>query len=370
MPLENKRGKASNESQMQDHKRNFSKWFRPGLIMAATGIGASDIITATICGATYGVALLWALVLGAFFKFVLTEGLARWQLATGTTVIEGWARFLPRWVLVLFAFYMILWSIAVSGALISGCGLAIENISGGTIRRSWGALGHTLVAFAFIYTAQTDKFVRAMKPLIALMFLSIVVCGLLTFREPVEALKGLFVPTIPTKGGTYVLSLIGGIGGSLTLLSYNYLLRDEGKVDPRNLKSVRVDLATAYIFTALFGISVVFIAHRVFFTSGISITDREAISRMAEQISQVAGPMGFYIYSIGFWAAVLASLVGVWKTIPYIFVDCYSLLSQFSKLKREAAMNTSSWYFRVGLIFMAFISVPFALLDRPLIIIV
>ena len=101
-------------------------WFGPGLIMAVSGIGASDIITATVGGATYGTTLLWALVLGGFFKFVLTEGLARWQLATGTTLLQGWARYLPRWVLHLFAVYLVLWSIAVSGALISGCGLAIE----------------------------------------------------------------------------------------------------------------------------------------------------------------------------------------------------------------------------------------------------
>jgi Mn2+/Fe2+ NRAMP family transporter len=68
------------------------RWLGPGLITAASGIGASDIVTATVGGAAYGVTLLWALALGAFFKFVLTEGLARWQLATGTTLLEGRAR--------------------------------------------------------------------------------------------------------------------------------------------------------------------------------------------------------------------------------------------------------------------------------------
>ena len=92
----------------------------PGLIMAVSGIGASDIISATVGGATFGTSLLLALVLGAIFKFVLTEGLARWQLATGTTLLQGWARYLPRWVLLLFFAYLVLWSIAVSPALISG----------------------------------------------------------------------------------------------------------------------------------------------------------------------------------------------------------------------------------------------------------
>ena len=338
--------------------------------MAASGIGASDIISATVGGATYGVTLLWTLALGAFFKFVLTEGLARWQLATGTTLLEGWARYLPRWVLAVFMGYLVLWAIAVSGALVSGCGLAIENITRGAVPRSWGAFAQAVVAFGFIYAARTGGFARVMKPLIVVMFFSIVACAALTFREPAAALKGLLAPSIPARGGAYVLSLIGGIGGSLTLLSYNYLLRDDKKVDPANLRSVRMDLAMAYLFTAVFGLSVMLIANRVFHAAGVAITDQEAVSRMAGQLAEITGPVGFYIYSIGFWAAVLASLIGVWQTVPTIFADCYSLVRRIPQPERNAAMNPSSWPYRAALAFMALVSVPFAFLGRPLLVVV
>lgn len=338
--------------------------------MAASGIGASDIISATVGGATFGVVLLWALALGAFFKFVLTEGLARWQLATGTTLLEGWARHLPRWVLAAFAAYLVLWAVAVSGALISGCGLAVENITNGAIPRSWGALAQAAVAFAVIHSARGSGFSQVMKPLIGVMFFSIVASATLTFSEPAATLKGLFVPTIPTGGGAYVLSLIGGIGGSLTLLSYNYLLRDEGKVDPRNLGGVRLDLAIAYVFTAVFGLSVMLIADRGFHAAGVSLTDREAVSRMAGQLAETTGPAGFYVYSIGFWAAVLASLFGVWQTVPSIFADCYSLLLRLPDRERDAAMLPSSRQYRAALAFMALMSLPFAFLGRPLLVVV
>ena len=345
-------------------------WLGPGVVMATSGIGASDIVAATVGGATYGLALLWALAMGAFFKFVLSEGLARWQLATGSTALEGWAHQLPRWVLVLFAGYLVLWAVAVSGALISGCGLAIENITGGAVARTWGSVAQATAVFVLIWSAHSGAIARVMKPLIVLMFVSIVACAALTFHEPLAVLRGLFVPTIPRGGGTYVLSLIGGIGGSLTLLSYNYLLRDEGKVDPRNLRAVRLDLATAYIFTAIFGLSVMLIAHRVFHSAGIAITDREAVSRMAGALSALTGSAGFYIYSIGFWAAVLASLVGVWQTIPSVFADCYSLLRRMPPNERKAATQPGSPPYRSALLFMALASVPFAFLDRPLLIVI
>lgn len=338
--------------------------------MATSGIGASDIITATVGGATHGLTLLWALVLGAFFKFVLSEGLARWQLATGLTALEGWSRYLPRWILVGFAVYLVLWTVAVSGALVSGCGLAIENISGGVVPRTWGGFIQAVVAFMLIWKAHTGMLTRVMKPLVIVMFVSIVACAALTFREPVAVLHGLFVPEIPRGGGTYVLSLIGGIGGSLTLLSYNYLLRDEGEVDPRNLRAVRLDLATAYLFTAIFGISVMLISNRVFYAAGVVITDRDAVSRMAGALAALTGPAGFYIYSLGFWAAVLASLFGVWQTIPSVFADCLCLLRRVPPDLRTVAILPSSSTYRSVLLFMALASVPFAFLGSPLVIVI
>jgi len=338
----------------------------PGLIMAVSGIGASDIISATVGGATYGTTLLWALVLGAFFKFILTEGLARWQLATGTTLLQGWARYLPRWVLLLFCGYLVLWSIAVSGALISGCGLAVVNLSGGKVSFAVAAIGHAVVAFVLLQFAGNAVVGRIIKPLIAAMFISVVVCAALSFRDLNAVLRGLFVPAIPSGGARYVFSLIGGIGGSLTLLNYNYLLRDEQRVAPANLRYVRIDLALAYLFTAVFGLSVTLIAARVFHAAGIPVTDNEAVSRMAGQLTEVTGPPGFYVYSIGFWAAVLASLFGVWQTVPHIFADCWDLLRRRAPASIAGNSSHRPASYTVALSFMALAAVPFAFVQRPL----
>ena len=68
----------------------------------------------------------------------------------------------------------------------------------------------------------------------------------------------------------------------------------------------------------------------------MTITDREAVSRMAGALAALTGSAGFYIYSTGFWAAVLASLVGVWQTIPNVFADCYSLMRWLPPSNRMA----------------------------------
>ncbi|MDA2937896.1 hypothetical protein MYX75_06500 [Acidobacteria bacterium AH-259-A15] len=71
----------------------------PGILVAATGVGAGDLATGAIVGGKLGVAILWAVIVGAFLKFVLTEGLVRWQLVTGDIVLEGCAHHFGGWAL-------------------------------------------------------------------------------------------------------------------------------------------------------------------------------------------------------------------------------------------------------------------------------
>ncbi|HEY6506894.1 MAG TPA: Nramp family divalent metal transporter, partial [Vicinamibacterales bacterium] len=92
--------------------------FGPGLLLAATGIGVGDMVSSTIAGAEYGLTLVWALVFGVVIKFAITEGAARWQLATGATLIEGWREVLPSAIIAAFFLYFVVWSYFVSSALV------------------------------------------------------------------------------------------------------------------------------------------------------------------------------------------------------------------------------------------------------------
>ncbi len=87
----------------------------PGLLIAATGVGAGDVVAAAVAASRFGYAVLWAVLFGAVLKYVINEGLARWQLATGTTMIEGWTSRLGRGFQVAFLVYLILWSFIVGG---------------------------------------------------------------------------------------------------------------------------------------------------------------------------------------------------------------------------------------------------------------
>ena len=100
----------------------------PGLLVAATGVGTGEIATGSFAGSLLGNAILWAVLVGALLKYVITEGLARWQLATGTTILEGAAEKLGRTAILVFLPYLLLWTFFTASALMSACGRAAMKV--------------------------------------------------------------------------------------------------------------------------------------------------------------------------------------------------------------------------------------------------
>jgi Mn2+/Fe2+ NRAMP family transporter len=245
----------------------------------------------------------------------------------------------------------------------------MANLTGGFVPRAWGAVAHALAGGAVVLVGGFKGFEQVMKVLIATMFFAIVACALVTFRDPAAVVRGLLVPRVPAGGGGSFLSVLGGIGGSIAMLAYNYWLREERMAGPRWMRYVRADVAIAYAFTALFGMSVMVIANRAFHEAGVTITNAQAVTRMAETLGTIVGPAGFYAYAIGFWAAVFASLLGIWQSIPYLCADCYGLLRDRSAAERERLTQVTSRPYRLGLLFITAVPIPMAFIDQPLFVI-
>jgi hypothetical protein len=171
---------------------------------------------------------------------------------------------------------------------------------------------------------------------------------------------------VPAGGATSVLSVLGGIGGSIAMLAYNYWLREERMVGPKWLGFVRADITIAYVFTAVFGMAITIVANQAFHASGVTITNAQAVTKMAETLGAIIGPIGFYAYSIGFYAAVFASLLGVWQSTPYLFADYYGLMRGYPRAVRENLTQITSAPYRLGLLFITAVAIPFAFVDQPL----
>ncbi len=340
-------------------------WFyrlAPGILIAATGVGAGDLITASLAGSKVGVALVWAVVVGAIFKWVLNEGLARWQMATGTTLLEGWVERLGHGIQWVFVVYLVAWAFFTGGALITACGVAGAGICdlGRPLSEAkvyWG-VAHALVGLALVWMGGFRLFEKIMSVCIGVMFCAVMATALMVGPNWGALGRGLW-PSMPADSLIWTLGLMGGVGGSVTLMSYGYWIREQRRSGLAGVRQCRLDLAVGYTMTALFGAALLSIGSRLSLDKG----DAVAIE-LADQLAGVMGPAGKWIFLIGFWGAVFSSLLGVWQSIPYLFADFVLIRKGVSAEARREIDYTRTRGYRGFLLALAI--VPMAVLGRRL----
>ena len=348
----------------------------PGILVAATGVGAGDLATAAFTGGELGLAILWAVIVGAFLKFVLNEGLARWQLATGETLLEGCAERFGRPIIWLFLCYLAVWSFLVAAALMGAVGVtghAIYPLFGTEAANAnkifYGVL-HSALAVVLVNVGGYRLFGRIMGVCIGIMFV-VVVLTAVAMRPPLgELASGLLWPTIPkitSEGVSWTVALMGGVGGTLTVLCYGYWIREEGRQGIEDLKTCRIDLATGYVMTAVFGLAMVVIGSSLGPMEG---GGAKLIVEIVAQLEATLGPLAKWAFLLGAWGAVFSSLLGVWQSVPYLFADSWSLANRGRQGKKAVGVDTKSLPYRAYLYGIALVpivglvAVPFKTMQK------
>jgi Mn2+/Fe2+ NRAMP family transporter len=328
----------------------------PGLLLAATGVGGGDLATASFVGDMLGTTVLWAALAAAFLKYVVTEGLARWQLATGDTLLEGVAHRFGRAVIALFLLYLLLWSFFVGSAQMSANGATLHAIFPvfADARNGKVVFGivSSLAGLALVLWGGFRIFEIAMRVCIGSMFVTVVVTAALLWPGTGAVLTGLVVPRVPTADAgalTWTVALIGGLGGTLTVLSYGYWMREEGRTSSADLRSCRIDLGASYLITAVFGIAMMIVGSTVH----VEGEGTQLLVALSNQLGVVLGPAGKWAFLIGTFGTVFSSLLGVWQSAPYLFADCWRLLT--TERGAPVGVDTRAAPYRLFLVVLALI---------------
>ncbi len=311
----------------------------PGMLVAATGVGAGDLATGALTGTQFGVTLLWAVFVGAAFKLIVNEGLARWQLVTGSTLLEGCMLHFGKTVHWIFVIYLVIWSYLVGAALMSACGATAHAIwplrDAATDKIIYG-IGHSALAMLLIRWGGFRLFERLMSASIGIMF-GVTVMTALALQPPWSKVwYSTFVPQIPALPGAvaWTVALWGGIGGTVTVLCYGYWIREEGREGPQWIGTCRLDLAAGYLMTAIFGWAMIIIGSTVRVEEGSSV---RIVVQVADRLAATLGSPFRWAFLIGAWTAVFSSMLGVWQSVPYLFADWCRLYRPRAELTADAA---------------------------------
>lgn len=292
----------------------------PGIVVAVTGVGAGDLVATLIAGSRFGYALLWAAVVGCIVKIALAEGSARYHLATGSTMLEGW-RSLGIWTYWYFGIYIVLWGFVYGGTAMSATALPLAALFPNVLPFwAWGALSG-IAGAVFVLLNRYAVFEAAMKFFIGVMFVVVVGLAILVMPNLGHAVTGL-VPTIPEGSAIYTLGLIGGVGGTITMAAYGYWVNAKGWRTPAWMGVMRLDNRVAYIATGIFVISMLIVGAELLYTAQITLSSGDrGLLDLDQVLEERFGPVVSTVFLIGFAATTFSSILGVWHGVSLLFAD-------------------------------------------------
>ncbi|MER7412933.1 Nramp family divalent metal transporter [Streptomyces cacaoi] len=347
------------------------KMIGPGIVVAATGVGAGDLVATLIAGSKFGYTLLWAAVVGCVVKIALAEATGRWHLATGRTIFDGW-RSLGPWTTVYFAVYVVLWGFVYGATAMSSSALPLQALFPDVLGLKWWAILTGLVGLLFVWTNRYAIVEKIMMVFVGVMFVVVVYVAVRVAPDLPDAFAGL-LPVLPSGSIVYTLGLVGGVGGTITMAAYGYWINAKGWTDSGWMRMMRLDNRVAYVTTGVFVVAMLIIGAELLHASHTALASGDkGLLDLDEVLEQRFGRFTSTLFLVGFFAASFSSLVGVWHGVSLMFSDFVERLRAaragtadggVSEVARGDAER--SWPFRGYLLWLTFPPMALLFLDQP-----
>ncbi|MEU2432901.1 Nramp family divalent metal transporter [Streptomyces sp. NPDC007861] len=334
----------------------------PGIVVAATGVGAGDLVATLIAGSKFGYTLLWAAVIGCLVKISLAEAAGRWHLATGRTLFDGW-RSLGSWTTVYFAVYVTVWGFVYGAAAMSSSALPLAALFPDSMDLKWWGVLCGLVGLVFVWFNRYAVFEKVMTVLVGVMFVVTVYLAVRVTPNLGDALAGL-VPVLPDGSLIYTLGLIGGVGGTITLAAYGYWVNAKGWHNTSWMKVMRLDNRVAYITTGIFVVAMLFVGAELLHSAGIALAKGDkGLLDLADILADRYGTATAKLFLVGFFATSFTSLIGVWHGVSLMFAD---FVSHYRPSVAPAGTpRDKTPAFRAYLLWLTFPPIALLFLDQP-----
>ncbi|WP_329064041.1 Nramp family divalent metal transporter [Streptomyces sp. NBC_01429] len=346
----------------------------PGIVVAATGVGAGDLVATLIAGSKFGYTLMWAAVIGCVVKISLAEAAGRWHLATGRTLFDGW-RSLGSWTTAYFSVYVVVWGFVYGATAMSSSALPIVALfPDGPGLRVW-AVVTGLIGLVFVWFNQYAVFEKVMTALIGIMFVVVMYVAIRVAPDLGASFAGL-APVLPDGSLLYTLGLIGGVGGTITMAAYGYWINAKGWTNSTWMKVMRLDNRAAYITTGLFVVAMLVIGAELLHSTQIALTsgDRGLID-LGTVLEDRFGATTAKLFLVGFFATSFSSLIGVWHGVSLMFADFVERMrkdragggTEPAGMAEEVATGSRerSVPFRAYLLWLTFPPIALLFLDEP-----
>jgi len=310
----------------------------PGVFMVGYVIGTGSVTTMAAAGASYGMSLLWTLVLASFFTHIMFSAISKMTMVSGRTMLWLFREQFGAPVTLLLMIGMMVTQIA---SIIGVMGILTDVMhewsrpltpSGTGLNRVVTGVVFMLILLFIFWNGHHRFFLKAVSVLVAMMGISFVLTACLVPPPASSVVSGL-LPRIPQAGEPHLLiaGMVGTTLASVCLFSRSIVVHEEGW-KPSQLGVAYRDSFVSAVLLLVINASIMAAAAGTLYKEGKPV--QEAID-MVKTLEPLAGRFASTAFVVGIVAAGLSSL------FPNYILGTW-LLSDFLNCSREP----KQWHWR------------------------
>ncbi|KSA12466.1 Nramp family divalent metal transporter [Maribacter dokdonensis] len=318
--------------------------FGPGIFAIGYTIGTGSVTSMIVAGSTYGMQLLWVLLLSCVFSGLLMYAYGNFALVTGETALFAFKKHL-KWgkliaILIILGISFGQWN-SLMGILGISANIIYEIFliySPGLVNAKYEtvlaiAIAVIIVFYGLLLVGKYAFFEKILVIFVTIMGLSFIISLFMVYPLPLEVVKGL-VPTIPkVEGGQMmVAAFVGTTMAAATFLSRPLFVKGKGwTIKNRNQQKKDAIIAASLVF--FISASVMAVACGALFHQGQPVTK---VLDMVNTLEPVAGKFALTLFFFGTLSAGLSSIFPCLLIAPILLADYQS-----------GELDTNSKQFRV-----------------------
>jgi len=306
--------------------------FGPGIFAIGYTIGTGSVTSMIVAGSTYGMQLLWVLVLSCVFSGLLIFAYGNFALVTGQTALYAFKKHL-KWgkliaILIILGISFGQWNslmgiLGISANIIYEIFLIYFPDLEGFKYESVLTIAVIVIAvfYRFLLVGKYAFFEKILVIFVTIMGLSFIISLFMVYPLPIEVAKGL-MPTIPkVEGGQMmVAAFVGTTMAAATFLSRPLFVKGKGWTI-KNLKQQKKDAIIAASLVFLISAAVMAVACGALYHQGQPVTK---VLDMVNTLEPVAGKFALTLFFFGTLSAGLSSIFPCLLIAPILLADYQS----------------------------------------------
>lgn len=306
--------------------------FGPGIFAIGYTIGTGSVTSMIVAGSTYGMQLLWVLLLSCIFSGVLMFTYGNYALVSGETALYGFKKHIKGGkliaILIIIGISFGQWN-SLMGILGISSNLIFElfsiyfpQIQGYKYESVLIiAIVVIVIMYSLLLVGKYTFFEKILVIFVTIMGLSFIVSLFLVFPLPIEVVKGL-VPSIPDVAGgkMMVAAFVGTTMAAATFLSRPLFVKGKGWTI-ENLKQQKKDSVIAAVLIFVISGSVMAVACGALFHQGKPVT---YVLDMVNTLEPIAGKFALTLFFFGTLSAGLSSIFPCLLIAPLLIADYQS----------------------------------------------